>query len=196
MAHACLYVHCLGSSNTRFARASRAGSSLLTDAPLSFTPAGEKRAVSFPNTRIIFLSSRVHPGETPAAFVFAGFLTFLLSSDVRAAQLRRQYVFKLVPMLNPDGVARGHYRSDSRGCNLNRFYDEPDAVQHPSIFAVKEYLIKVKDRLQVRRAERGAFCETLNSACVKNPTHCVNAICELAALERALLPPRERRVLA
>ena len=92
--------------------------------------------------QIVFLTSRVHPGETPASFVFKGFLDFILrENDDRSISLRNSFVFKMVPMLNPDGVKRGHYRTDIFGVNLNRTYQNPDAFRQPSIFAIKTLMM-------------------------------------------------------
>lgn len=60
--------------------------------------------------RIVFISARVHPGESPSSHVLKGLLDFLLSNDKKAKRLRSLYVFKIVPMLNPDGVCLGNYR--------------------------------------------------------------------------------------
>nr|XP_022317248.1 cytosolic carboxypeptidase-like protein 5 isoform X5 [Crassostrea virginica] len=108
------------------------------------------RCKKFRGKRVFFLSSRVHPGETPASFVFNGFLEFILKdNDPRAKALRRQFVFKCIPILNPDGVQRGHYRTDQRGVNLNRMYLDPSIELHPSIYASKSMLVyhHVKNRI-------------------------------------------------
>ena len=46
-------------------------------------------------------------------------------------------MFKIVPLLNPDGVERGYWRNDTQGLNLNRVYAEPDPIRHPTIYAAK-----------------------------------------------------------
>eukprot|EP00002_Diphylleia_rotans_P001009 TRINITY_DN10553_c0_g1_i2.p1 TRINITY_DN10553_c0_g1~~TRINITY_DN10553_c0_g1_i2.p1 ORF type:complete len:441 (-),score=61.63 TRINITY_DN10553_c0_g1_i2:127-1449(-) len=86
---------------------------------------------------VIFLTARVHPGETPSSFVIDGSLSFALHpSDPRAVLLRENYIIVLIPMLNPDGVILGNYRTDTLGANLNRYYDNPHPQRHPSIYAV------------------------------------------------------------
>ncbi|EDO34305.1 predicted protein [Nematostella vectensis] len=62
---------------------------------------------SFRSRPYVFLSARVHPGESNASWVMKGVLEFLLSAFYTAKHLRDRFIFKIVPMLNPDGVING-----------------------------------------------------------------------------------------
>lgn len=96
----------------------------------------------FKGKKVVFLSSRVHPGETQSSFVLNGFLQFILSeSDPRASLLRDQFVFKIIPMQNPDGVYHGHYRTDLNGVNLNRTYLNCKPEAQPTIYATRTLLL-------------------------------------------------------
>lgn len=86
----------------------------------------------------VFISSRVHPGETPASFVLNGILEFLIDEHNEQAKiLRENFVFKIIPILNPDGVYRGYYRMDTKNQNLNRYYLDPSRIDQPTIWASK-----------------------------------------------------------
>jgi murein tripeptide amidase MpaA len=51
-------------------------------------------------------------------------------------------VFKIIPCLNPDGVARGYWRNDIQGLNLNRTYIDPDPKVHPTIYGAKKVILQ------------------------------------------------------
>ncbi|KAJ8344195.1 hypothetical protein SKAU_G00315240 [Synaphobranchus kaupii] len=72
--------------------------------------------------RAVVLTARVHPGETVGSWAMHGLLGFLLSDTADARLLRETFVFKLVPMLNPDGVVVGNYRCSLAGRDPNRNY--------------------------------------------------------------------------
>ena len=61
-------------------------------------------------------------------------------SDLIARQPLRRYVIKIIPMLNPDGVYRGHFRMDQLGQNLNRYYVDPDPFLQGPIYGAKKLL--------------------------------------------------------
>ncbi|MEE6499192.1 hypothetical protein FKM82_003352 [Ascaphus truei] len=72
--------------------------------------------------KAVVVTARVHPGETNGSWMMKGFLDFLLSDSPDAHLLRDTFIFKVVPMLNPDGVIVGNYRCSLSGRDLNRNY--------------------------------------------------------------------------
>ena len=67
-----------------------------------------------------------------------GILEFLLSYDPAAMKLRETYIFKIIPMLNPDGVISGSHRANLAGLDLNRTWMDPQLSTAPEIFAAKQ----------------------------------------------------------
>ncbi|XP_041756412.2 cytosolic carboxypeptidase 1 isoform X1 [Coregonus clupeaformis] len=94
----------------------------------------------FRNRPLVFLSARVHPGETNASWVMKGTLEFLMGSSPLAQSLREAYIFKIVPMLNPDGVVNGNHRCSLSGEDLNRQWQSPSPELHPTIYHTKSLL--------------------------------------------------------
>ena len=87
----------------------------------------------------------MHPGESNASYMMKGVIEYLCSQDPGAQKLRDTFIFKLVPMLNPDGVINGNYRTDLTGEDLNRRYSSPTPALQPTVFAIKELLREVHD---------------------------------------------------
>lgn len=92
------------------------------------------------NKKAIVLTSRVHSGETVSSYMMKGVINFLLSDTKQARVLRKNYVFKIIPMLNPDGVRYGNFRCSLLGVDLNRKWDKPNKILHPTIFYAKKML--------------------------------------------------------
>ncbi|KAG5177403.1 hypothetical protein JKP88DRAFT_158854, partial [Tribonema minus] len=82
----------------------------------------------------VVLTARVHPGESNASWIMDGLLRFLTGAHPAAAALRERFVFKVIPMLNPDGVINGNHRASLAGCDLNRRWAAPKAHLHPEIY--------------------------------------------------------------
>jgi len=97
----------------------------------------------------VVISARVHPGETCSSWICHGIIEYLTGPCIEAKKLRKQYVFKIVPMLNPDGVVNGNYRTSLAGVDLNRRWDNPDSSYHPTVFKTKEMIKIFQTKLEV-----------------------------------------------
>lgn len=93
-----------------------------------------------PGKRGIWLTARQHAAETSCSFTLDGLIEFLLSTDPRATALRENAFFRVVPMINPDGVVHGNYRDNANGINLNRFWNNADEKNSPEVLAVMRAL--------------------------------------------------------
>lgn len=117
--------------------------------PLLTVTSLDSKSNPIQNRKVIFLTSRVHPGESNASWVMHGTLEALLGNNPYAAGLRDDYVFKIVPMLNIEGVVNGCNRYGLTNEDLNRRWSNPNQVLHPVIYHTKglmEYCTRVLQR--------------------------------------------------
>lgn len=99
---------------------------------------------NFPQRKGVIITGRVHPGETVGSWMMRGVLTFLTDPNNEEARiLRENFVFKVIPMLNPDGVINGNYRCSLAGCDLNRRWKTPSKILHPTIFYTKKLVKQI-----------------------------------------------------
>lgn len=116
---------------------------------------------------VCFLTARVHPGETNSSWMILGLIDYLaqgcaklaydevaatssqpptsmegssLEKAAGAAALLDGFVFKIIPMLNVDGVIMGNHRCSIVGMDLNRDYLNPSHEMSPVLFALKRIL--------------------------------------------------------
>lgn len=50
------------------------------------------------------------------------------------------YVFRIVPMLNIDGVVHGNSRADLSGHDSNRKWTDPHPIYQPVLYAIKKMI--------------------------------------------------------
>ena len=93
--------------------------------------------------RYICIIGRQHPCETVGSFVMEGILNFLTSGSLESGELLKRFVFKVVPMMNPDGVIYGNSRCDISGSDINRQWSYPCRDLYPVVEACKAMMIKL-----------------------------------------------------
>ncbi|KAM9215925.1 cytosolic carboxypeptidase 3 [Dugong dugon] len=99
--------------------------------------------------KAVILTARVHPGETNSSWIMKGFLDYILGDSSDAQLLRDTFIFKVVPMLNPDGVIVGNYRCSLAGRDLNRSYTSVLKESFPSVWYTRNMIRRLMEKREV-----------------------------------------------
>ncbi|XP_030071192.1 cytosolic carboxypeptidase 3 isoform X2 [Microcaecilia unicolor] len=99
--------------------------------------------------KAVILTARVHPGETNSSWMMKGFLDYILSNRGDARLLRDTFIFKVVPMLNPDGVIVGNYRCSLTGRDLNRNFRSILKDSFPIVYCTRKMIKRVMAEWEV-----------------------------------------------
>jgi len=105
---------------------------------------------------VVWVIARQHAFEAGGSWACEGLVRFLLSDDPQAREARQRMVFRICPMMNPDGVALGNTRFNASGVDLNRHWNSADPLSNdprkaPEIVRLKEALAawKTSNRLDL-----------------------------------------------
>lgn len=114
-------------SESKYLEITQLGVSPRFQKPLQLVTINDK-AISSPK-QTIWIHARTHPAETGPSFVLEGLIRAVLAEDALGSALRQQYVFKIVPMHNLDGVVLGNYRTNASSINLeNHWLFAPESL--------------------------------------------------------------------
>jgi hypothetical protein len=86
----------------------------------------------------VWLMFRQHSWETGSSWAGEGAMRALLRDDTKARRRRQSIIWKIFPLCDPDGVARGGVRFNANGYDLNRNWDVTDTRKMPEIAAERD----------------------------------------------------------
>lgn len=95
--------------------------------------------------KVVFITTLQHAGESNGGYVVSGLVNFLLSDDENAALARRKVIYKIIPMMNPDGIFHGMTRLNGNLEDLNQewdddFTDTSNLPVEPEVACVKKWI--------------------------------------------------------
>ena len=88
---------------------------------------------------MIVVLSRQHPPEVTGYKAMEAFVETIASDSDLAKSFRKRYNTYVVPLVNPDGVANGHWRHSMGGIDLNRDWED---FNQPETSAIKNFFNK------------------------------------------------------
>lgn len=125
----------------------RVGNSV-EDRPIYLVTIAEKGATRGEKPAV-WIVAQQHGYEMGGGHICEGVIDFLISDDPLAQEAKRELVWKIVPMVNPDATSRPWFRYNARGIDLNRNWDAFDngsghdaECPEPEVQAVKDAIVE------------------------------------------------------
>ncbi|MCF8378051.1 MAG: hypothetical protein K9H49_00655 [Bacteroidales bacterium] len=87
--------------------------------------------------KMIIVLSRQHPPEVTGFLAMESFIETICTDIEIAKKFRAEYNVYVVPMINPDGVSKGHWRHNSGGVDLNRDWE---SFNQPETSAIRDFM--------------------------------------------------------
>jgi len=94
---------------------------------------------------LVVLLGRQHPPEVTGAIAMEAFVLELVNQAKAGRLANGQVQFLVIPQLNPDGVARGHWRANRGAKDINRDWG---LFSQPETRAVKTWLDALPDKVR------------------------------------------------
>lgn len=94
-------------------------------------------------TEGVLLIGRQHPPEVTGALTMRSFVDTVLADTELARMFRDRFALAMVPLVNPDGVAAGHWRHNAGKTDLNRDWGP---FRQPETRHVRRLLEAIEDR--------------------------------------------------
>lgn len=92
--------------------------------------------------RHISIIGRQHPPETTGSLALMKFVETICGDSELARDFRREFHVALMPLLNPDGVKRGHWRHSTGSMDLNRDWEK---FTQPETRIVRDQILGLRD---------------------------------------------------
>ena len=91
----------------------------------------------------LLVIARQHPPEIPGTLAFISFIETLSADTELAEAFRKRFAVWAVPVVNPDGVAEGHWRHNTGGVDLNRDWH---GFNQPETRVVRDQFVQLKQK--------------------------------------------------
>ena len=91
---------------------------------------------------VLALVGRQHPPEVTGYLASLIFLEELTADNELAKEFRETFIIRAFPMLNPDGVDKGHWRHNAGGVDLNRDWEN---FNQPETSIIRDLLSPLRE---------------------------------------------------